>query len=136
MQRFPRRTVIVDAPDALAAALAEPTYLEQVIRNLLSNAEKYSPPDAPIDVRIQVEDGYLSLGVLDRGEGIDPGEAEELFTAFYRSRRTAGQASGVGMGLAVCKRLVEAQAGRVWARPRHGGGSEIGFALPLAKEVT
>jgi len=136
MLRFPRRRVVIDAAADLPAMLAEPTYLEQVIRNLLSNAEKYSPPDAPIDVRLEQREGYVCVAVLDRGAGIDPEEAGDLFSAFYRSRRTSGQASGVGMGLAVCKRLVEAQSGRVWAQPRQGGGSEIGFALPVVKEVT
>ncbi|MEX0750815.1 MAG: ATP-binding protein, partial [Dehalococcoidia bacterium] len=136
MLRFPRRRVNVEGSDRLSAAMAEPTYLEQVIRNLLSNAEKYSPADEPIDISIESRDGYVLVSVLDRGEGIDPDEVEDLFSAFYRSRRTSGQASGVGMGLAVCKRLVEAQSGYVWAQPREGGGSEIGFALPLVKEVT
>jgi K+-sensing histidine kinase KdpD len=135
MLRFPRRDVRIETRDELSAAMAEPTYLEQVLRNLLSNAEKYSPPEAPIDVEIRADEDYVLIGVLDRGAGIDPDESHELFTAFYRSRRTSGQASGVGMGLAVCKRLIEAQSGYVWARPREGGGSEIGFALPRVKEV-
>jgi len=136
MLRFPQRSVRLDAPDTLHPALSEPAYLEQIVRNLLSNAEKYSPAGTPIDIVIRQSEGELSLTVADRGAGIDADEADDLFTAFYRSRRTSGQASGVGMGLAVCKRLVEAQSGRVWARPRNGGGSEIGFTLPLVMEVT
>jgi PAS domain S-box-containing protein len=135
MLRFPARRVVVETPESLPAMLAEPTYLEQVIRNLLSNAEKYSPSDQPIHVHLDQRDGHVAVAVRDRGAGIDPGEAEDLFSAFYRSRRTSGQASGVGMGLAVCKRLIEAQSGFVWAQPREGGGSEIGFALPVVKEV-
>ncbi|HMO95690.1 MAG TPA: ATP-binding protein, partial [Tepidiformaceae bacterium] len=57
-------------------------------------------------------------------------EAARIFERFYRSDRTAKLASGAGLGLAVCKRLVEAMDGEVWARPRDGGGLEVGFRLP------
>ena len=57
-----------------------------------------------------------------------------IFDRFYSSDRTAMQAAGLGMGLTVCKRLAEAQAGRIWARPREGGGLQVGITLPLCKE--
>ena len=70
--------------------------------------------------------------MLDRGRGFSAEEAELIFTPFYRSPRTADVAGGVGVGLAVCKRLIEAQGGKIWARPRRDGGADIGFSLPLA----
>ena len=70
------------------------------------------------------------FSVLDRGPGIAQAEAEIIFQAFYRSDRTSTKASGAGIGLAVCKLLVQAQSGRIWARPRRGGGSVFSFTLP------
>jgi PAS domain S-box-containing protein len=132
--RYPDRAVTIDSPADLPPVAAEPTYFEQVLTNLLNNAEKYSPPGRPIHVTATREDGDIAIRVLDRGRGIDREEASLIFTAFYRSSRTSQEASGAGIGLAVCKRLVEAQGGRVWAAPREDGGTEVGFALPLESE--
>ena len=106
----PHREVLVDVPDDLEPVLAEPTYVEQILRNLMSNAEKYSPPESPVEAEE---------------------EAEAVFERFYRSRQTPRRARGMGMGLTVCKRLVEAQRGRIWLAPRDGGGLEVSFTLPV-----
>jgi K+-sensing histidine kinase KdpD len=126
----PARQIEVHAEPDLLPVMADTTYLEQVLRNLLSNADKYSPPGVPIDVEIRNEDDEIVIAVLDRGGGIDPEEAELVFTRFYRAERTARGVRGMGLGLTVCKKLVEAQGGRIWARPRDGGGTEVAFALP------
>ena len=76
----------------------------------------------------------VSVSVLDRGPGIAPEEAEEIFAPFYRSPRTALMVKGIGIGLTVCKRLIEAQGGRMFAEQRNGGGSEIGFTLLIEDE--
>ena len=89
------------------------TYVEQVMRNLLSNAEKYSPANAPIEVRIERDRHDLIVSVLDRGPGVTEEEQSQIFEAFYRSQKTARRAKGVGIGLAVCKRLIEAQGGTI-----------------------
>ena len=113
---------------------ADRTYLELLMENLLSNADKYSPAGRGVEVLIQVDDAEAQVIVLDRGIGIDETEAVKLFTPFYRTEAAKSRANGVGIGLAVCKRVVEGQGGRIWARPRAGGGSELGFALPLAMD--
>jgi signal transduction histidine kinase len=106
------------------------TYVEQVVRNLLSNAAKYSPPDAEVEVRLEsLDDGIVACRVLDHGRGFQTGETEDLFDLFYRSPATAAQAAGAGIGLFVCRRLVNAMGGRIWARPRPDGGAEFGFSL-------
>jgi PAS domain S-box-containing protein len=126
----PGRRILVNCEPDVLPAMAETTYLEQVLRNLLSNADKYSPPGLPIEVRIESADEEVIVSVLDRGPGIDPAEAELVFTRFYRAEKTARNVRGMGLGLTVCKKLVEAQGGRIWARPRDGGGTEVSFALP------
>jgi len=112
----------------------EETYVEQVVRNLVANAAKYSPPGSTVTVRVASDDGSASVTVLDEGPGILGDEADELFTLFYRSPRTAASASGAGIGLFVCQRLVGAMGGRIWATRRPTGGSEFGFALELFEE--
>lgn len=128
------REVTFTTEGKLHAVAAEPGYIEHIVRNLVGNAMKYSPPDAPIDVILAgCEDG-AKIRVLDRGFGIADGEASKIFERFYRSDRTSRLAGGAGLGLAVCKRLVEAMSGEIWAKPREGGGLEVGFSLPTYQE--
>ncbi len=127
---YPHRKIELVVKAEITPVAGHAVYLEQVVRNLISNAEKYSPPSQPIDVVLERGDGELCISVLDRGRGFSAEEGEKLFTPFYRSPDTALQAAGIGIGLAVCKRLVEVQGGRMWAVPRDGGGADIGFALP------
>ena len=83
----PNREVLVDVPDDLEPVLAEPTYVEQILRNLMSNAEKYSPPDSPVELRVaHLDQRELVISVLDRGPGIPEEEAEAVFERFYRSQ--------------------------------------------------
>lgn len=133
-KRRPMRTVSVHCEKETAAVSASPGYLEQILRNLLNNADKYSPVGEPIDIVVQDAEGGVVITVADRGSGIPAEEAELIFERFYRSGRTAKQAGGAGIGLTVCKRLVEAQSGRIWARPRAGGGTEVSSFLPLYHE--
>lgn len=136
-QRRPDRSVTLSVGEGVHALAAEPTYLEQVIRNLLSNADKYSPAGTAIEVKVESLDAdWAAIRVLDRGVGIDPSEAELIFERFYRSERTAKLIGGSGVGLALCKRLVEAMSGQMWARPREGGGLEVGFTLPRYEEAS
>jgi K+-sensing histidine kinase KdpD len=122
------RIQIYDAVD-LPAIAGDATYVEQVVRNLLSNAAKYSPAGAPVEIRLEESGNEVVVRVLDRGRGFKTAESEDLFEIFYRSPATSAQASGAGIGLFVCRRLITAMGGRIWARPRPGGGAEFGFAL-------
>jgi K+-sensing histidine kinase KdpD len=133
-ERYATRTVDCHVDADLGPVAGEATYVEQVLRNLLSNAEKYSPPNTPIELRAGLEDGRAVVRVLDRGPGIRPDEADEVFERFYRSPESKAKARGLGLGLTVCKRLVEAQSGTVWAIPRREGGLEVGFSLPLYRD--
>ena len=96
----------------------------------MTNAEKYSAPGDPIELAVEGDATAVRITVLDRGHGIDPADVARIFSPFYRGRRDGERVEGTGIGLAVCKRLMEAQGGGVWARLREGGGSEFGAWLP------
>jgi signal transduction histidine kinase len=131
---WPATRIRLEEPVDLPAVIGDATYVEQVVRNLLSNAAKYSPPQGEVEVRLEPADGEVICRVLDRGRGFQSGETEDLFDLFYRSPATAAQAAGAGIGLFVCRRLVTGMGGRIWARPRTGGGAEFGFALKTYDE--
>jgi signal transduction histidine kinase len=126
------RRVQFDGPvDPRLLVEADRSHLELLLENLLSNADKFSLPDRPIEVQLRSKDGEAVVTVLDRGVGLGGQTAADLFAPFYRgpvARRVTG---GMGLGLTVMQRVVDALGGRVWARPRQGGGAEIGFSLPL-----
>ena len=130
----PRRDLRLSIEPGTAPVAAEPAYVDHVFRNLMSNAAKYSPDDSPIEVAVASEPHTVAVRVLDQGPGVPSGDTERIFERFYRAEHTSRLASGAGMGLAVCKRLVEAMSGEIWALPREGGGLEVGFRLPLYQE--
>jgi PAS domain S-box-containing protein len=109
----------------------EATYVEQVLRNLLGNAAKYSPANTPVTVSASRDDGSVAIRVLDAGPGIVAGSEQRLFDLFYRSPEQARLVAGSGIGLFVCASLVEAMGGRIWAARRPTGGAEFGFALRI-----
>jgi K+-sensing histidine kinase KdpD len=129
--RWPAVTIDIDIAPDLPAVSADETSTVQVLRNLLSNASKYSGAGSRIQVVVRERPEGVSVQVLDQGPGIDPDEADHLFDAFYRSPTTATLAGGAGIGLYVSRRLIDAMGGRIWAAPRAGRGSEFAFALPL-----
>jgi len=109
--------------------LAPLGWIEQVVENLLSNAEKYSPPGSPIEIDVHTQPGWVIVRVLDRGRGISEEDAREVFEPFFRASPRTG-AAGIGLGLTVCKKLTERLGGEIWLRPREGGGTEAGFRVP------
>ncbi len=127
--RWPGVAFVLDISPALPTVTADPTYVEQVVRNLLSNAAKYGGVGSTVTLAARQGDGEVLVSVLDNGPGFPADETSRLFELFYRSPGTAGAASGAGIGLFVCARLVTAMGGRIWANPRPEGGAEFGFAL-------
>lgn len=132
VRRQPGRQVTFRTAEHRVVVDADRTYVSLLVENLLSNADKYSPRQAEVEVELSVEGNEALVAVRDRGMGIDAADADRLFEPFYRSDAAKSSANGVGIGLAVCARVARIQGGRVWARPREGGGAEVGFALPLA----
>jgi PAS domain S-box-containing protein len=136
LRNYPQRQLELRIEDAQTCASANPTFLDLVVRNLLNNAEKYSPASRPIEVSLESTASDAIVRVLDRGHGIPGEEIDSIFKPFFRSEALRDQVPGVGIGLTVCKRLVEAQNGRIWARGREGGGTELCFALPIENELS
>jgi PAS domain S-box-containing protein len=130
-RRHPGRGVAITTEPRHVIVEADRTYIELLVENLLANADKYSPQGTAVEVEVRVRDGEAQVVVLDRGIGLSDVELAQIFAPFYRSEKAKRQANGIGIGLAVCKRVAEAQGGRMWVRPRPDGGSEFGFALPL-----
>jgi PAS domain S-box-containing protein len=121
-------------PDELMPVVAYESYVRQVLVNLLSNAIKYNRGNGPVEVELELAGREALISVRDRGIGIEPERIAQVFDPFFRSSEGKARASGVGLGLTVCKRLVEHQGGRIWASAREGGGTEFRFTLPLAPE--
>jgi PAS domain S-box-containing protein len=132
-RRHPKRVLECVVPADIRPVLGDATYVEQVVRNLLSNADKYSPQSEPIGATIEGRDQRVIVSVLDRGPGIDEDELGRVFEPFHRGAATQ-RTKGLGLGLTVCKRLVEAQDGEIWAERRDGGGLCMSFSLPVCPE--
>ncbi len=107
--------------------------LAQVLDNLLNNAVMYSDADSAIDVRLQNTPGRLQLGVHDLGVGVVPEHQADVFEAFFRvDNTTTRRTNGLGIGLYLCKRIVEQHGGETYVKSTPGVGSEFGFSLPLS----
>jgi len=126
------RQFVVSAPQKLPPVYADPLRLERIIYNLLENAVKYSPQGREIKVTVEPDGEQLVIGVSDRGVGISPADQAKLFAPFQRLEESRlGGVRGVGLGLLVCQRLVEAHGGRIWVESKPGRGSTFFFTLPL-----
>lgn len=128
-----RARVFVHVPAGLPAVEADPERLERIVVNLLSNALKYSPGQAPVRVSARPEGEALVVSISDLGQGIAEEDVPHLFDAYYRAPAARHGAEGLGLGLYIVRTLVEAHGGRVWVQSRRGVGSTFSFALPAHK---
>ena len=118
--------------DALPTVHMHASHLQQLFQNLISNAIKYRDPDRvpTIHVTTQRQDGHWIFAVTDNGIGIDPRYKESIFGLFKRLH-TSDEYSGTGIGLAICKRIVDRHDGRIWVESQPGGGSTFRFTVPV-----
>jgi two-component system sensor histidine kinase KdpD len=121
----------VELPADLPLVPLDGVLIEQVLINLLDNALKHTPPGTPIIVRAWSNPGEMIVEIADRGPGLPPGTERQVFDKFYQGRPAASGRGGVGLGLAICRGMVEAHGGRIWAGAADGGGALFRFTLPL-----
>jgi signal transduction histidine kinase len=142
----PTHDLRLDVAPGVPLASADPLRVEQVLTNLVDNAIKYSPEGGPVTVRVAPgpggaapdsprpnapRDASVVVAVSDRGVGLTAEQAGRVFDRFYRATDALGGAPrGIGLGLFLCKRLVEAQGGRIWAESTPGRGTTFTFTLP------
>lgn len=125
------RPISLPEKPGLPLVLADRERTADVLTNLLDNADKYSPPGQPIEVDVHADDTAITISVRDHGPGVPADDLERIFDKFYRTDGSDSQtAYGYGLGLYVCRRLVEAQQGEIWAGNHDGGGAVFSFTLP------
>ena len=127
-----RVTARVDA--GMPLVQVDAVLIEQVLANLIENALRYSTGDAPIEVSATADNDRILIRVEDRGPGLGMDDPALLFAKFHRGRG-AGAQGGAGLGLAICKAIVELHGGRIEARNRIGGGATFEFSLPRASDA-
>jgi PAS domain S-box-containing protein len=122
---------MMDFPDNLPDVRADQLRVERILFNILENATKYSPVESTIEISAKESDEMIIIRITDNGKGISQDEQEKLFEPFERLGKSERMPEGLGLGLVVCKRLVEAQNGWIKVESEIGKGSTFSFALPL-----
>lgn len=119
----------------LPLVLADRDHISEILMNLLDNADKYSLADCAITVDVRANQREVGISVLDEGPGIPEEDLERVFEKYHRNDNSDSQAVyGTGLGLYICRNLVEAQGGRIWAENRPDGGARFSFTLPVFQE--
>ena len=135
----PNRVITFDIPDEMIVpVLADTDRINQVLRNYLTNALKYSPEEKPVQVTLQVDEKNARVSVQDEGNGLSPEEQTHVWERFYRAHHSetpghsASSNAGLGLGLYICKTIIEQHRGNVGVESTPNAGSTFWFTLPLA----
>ena len=130
--RLGRHPVSIKLPPGLPLVHVDPVMIEQVFENLIENAVKYTPPGTPFEIGGEAVDGKMAYWVADRGDGLPSGKEDMLFEKFYRGAKEGAQ-SGVGLGLTICRAIVEAHGG-TYARKTGKAAARFYLYIPLTGE--
>jgi len=128
--RMAQHRVMLDLPEDLPLVRVDAILIEQALGNLLENAARHTPAGTLVRLRAARRDAELVVSVEDFGAGLPPEDFQRLFAKFHR-RAAEGQAGGIGLGLAICRAIVQLHKGRIWAEQLPGGGTAFRFTLPL-----
>jgi two-component system sensor histidine kinase KdpD len=127
--------IILRVPDNLPPVYVDPKRIAQVLVNLVGNASTYAPGGTEITISAGVRGGFMQVNVADQGPGIPPEERKRVFEAFRRGiNQVEGLGKGAGLGLAICKGLVEAHGGHIWIKNKNTPGATISFTIPLGPQ--
>ena len=121
--------IVIEVEPGLPRVAADRASVQHVLMNLIVNATKFSPPEAPIAIDVERDGEDVRISVTDHGVGIPPDKRERIFEKFVRLQDGG---VGVGLGLFICRALVEALGGRIWASEGPDGGARISFTLPVS----
>ncbi|VVC77212.1 Sensor protein KdpD [Aquicella siphonis] len=129
-KKIGKKPVHIKLPADMPAVPFDNTLIQEVFINLLDNAIKFTPPESPIEISVVLEKERVLVSVEDHGPGIVFDEVNKLFEKFYRGRLLTTE-RGLGLGLAICYRIIKAHGGEIWAENRPDGGAVFRFTLPL-----
>lgn len=132
----PSTQIRISEPRAVPAIVTDPLRVDRIISNLVSNAIKYSPAGSPVTIELSTTEDAVVIAVGDRGPGMTEEEVSQAFERYYRAPEAAKAVEGLGLGLYICRSLVEALGGRIWVESAIGHGSTFTFTLPLHQQAT
>ena len=132
-KRLEGREVKVSIPPGIPMIYADSVLIEQVLINLLENAVRYTPAGSPLQISVEITPFTVEVFVADHGPGVPKGMEAKIFEKFYRVRQESAQ-SGVGLGLAICRAIVEAHGGTIQAQNRASGGAIFSFMIPAQQQ--
>lgn len=131
-KRLPDRNIELEMPENVVMAPMDARLVSQVLINLIDNAEKHTPKDKEISLSVKTDENDIRITVSDRGSGIAESDLPHIFEMFYTTGyKNPDSKRGVGLGLAICRSIVEAHGGKIIAKNRKGGGAEFTFTLPM-----
>lgn len=131
------RKINFHLPADLPPVFVDAKRIAQVLVNLIQNAIRYSPEGTEITISARIRRNFVQVNVTDQGVGILPAERKLIFEAFRRgSNEEKGPAKGAGLGLAICKGLIEAHGGQIWIKNKTTPGATISFTIPIASSIT
>lgn len=125
------QTLKLKLPTSLPLITADRSRIKQVIENILTNALKFTPEGGEICIGARQNKGDVIIEIKDTGPGLTNEERARVFHPYYRKESDRDHLSGLGLGLAICKKIIDLHNGRIWVKNRRGGGSIFGFSIPL-----
>lgn len=131
-EQLRRIHLVSEKDDHALIANADPELLERIMKSLLTNALNYSDSNSEVTVTCGRSKELITISVTDHGAGIPPAKIPVIFDRYYRTDASPQREEGLGMGLFIAKKLVEAHGGRIWAESQEGAGSTFSFSLPIA----
>jgi two-component system sensor histidine kinase KdpD len=125
------RHIVTSIPNDLPPVFADATALEQVLANLLDNAAEYTTSGSAIEISASTNSEGIRVEVADHGPGLPRGAEKNVFDKFFRAHPARACRRGIGLGLAICRGIIEAHGGTISAANRPGGGAAFTFTLPI-----